>query len=169
MTRDECILLGSITKTHGVRGELILRTGKVSFEPEQNWGTVFLEIDGILVPFSISALANMRERDWLISFYEVTDKNKAESITGLKVWVSRDLIDEGTDELFYDQLAGFTLTDKISGKSGTIIEYLDIPGNPVFDVNIEGENHLIPAQEEFIVEFDVENRFILMNLPSGLL
>ena len=169
MTRDDCILLGSITKTHGVRGELILRTGKISFEPEQNWGSVFLEIDGILVPFSISALDNIRERDWLISFYEVTDKDMAESITGFKVWVSRDLVEKGSDELFFDQLAGFTLTDKISGKSGTITEYIDIPGNPVFDVSIEGENHLIPAQEGFIVEFDVENRSILMNLPKDLL
>ena len=169
MTRDECILLGTISKTHGVRGELILRTGRVSFEPEKNWGLLFLEIDGILVPFFIAELHHLRDNDWVIGFDDIADKSRAESFTGKKVWVSGDLVDSGQDEMSYDQLTGFSLHDRNSGKSGIIQEYMDIPGNPVFDVVFDGKNQLVPAQEEFILELDAGNKTIFMNLPEGLL
>ena len=169
MTRDECILLGSISKTHGVRGELILRTGRISFEPEKNWGSLFLEIDGIMVPFFIAEIFHLRGNDWVIGFDDISDKSRAEVFTGKKVWVSRELVDPGQDDIYYDQLAGFSLHDRNSGKSGIIEEYLDIPGNPVFDVVIDGMNHLVPAQEEFILELDAGKKTILVNLPEGLL
>lgn len=169
MTREECILLGSISKTHGVRGELILRTGRISFEPEKNWGSLFLEIDGIMVPFFISQLHHLRDNDWVIGFDEIVTINRAGLFTGKKVWVSRDLVDSGPQDLYYDQMAGFSLHDGQSGKSGIIVEYIDIPGNPVFDVIIDGMNHLVPAQEEFIVELDTDKKSIHVNLPEGLL
>ena len=169
MTREECILLGSISKTHGVRGELILRTGRISFEPEKNWGSLFLEIEGMMVPFFISELHHLRDNDWVIGFDDIIDKNGAELFIGKKVWVSAGFVDYVPDEFYYDQLAGFSLHDRQSGKSGIIEEYMDIPGNPVFDVIIEGRSYLVPAQEEFIMEMDTEKKTILVNLPEGLL
>ena len=169
MTREECILLGSISKTHGVRGELILRTGRISFEPEKNWGSLFLEIDGIMVPFFISQLHHLSGNDWVIGFDDILNKSRAGLFTGKQVWVSRDLVDPGPQDPCYEQLAGFCLHDGQSGKSGIIVEYIDIPGNPVFDVVIDGMNHLVPAQEEFILELDNDKKLIQVNLPEGLL
>ena len=169
MTRDECILLGSITKTHGVHGELILRTQEDSFEPEEKWGSLFLEIDGIMVPFFISGLYQLRGRDWVLSFDDIDDKKSAESLTGRGAWVFKDLLRSVQDKISYEQLVGFTFYDQASGKSGTIREFMDIPGNPVFDAVIDKKNHMIPAQEGFIMDLDVANKRIIMNLPDGLI
>ena len=169
MTRDECILLGSIAKTHGVRGELILRTEEVSFEPEENWESLFLEIDGIMVPFFISRLHYLRNNDWIISFDGIISKNDAQELIGYSVWAYGDLIGETIHELFYDQLIGYELIDKSTGKRGVIREFMNIPENPVFDAVIDEENILIPAREELILEVDTSGKTILMEIPDGLI
>ena len=169
MTKDECINLGSISKTHGVRGELILRTKEGSFEPEEKWESLFLEIDGIMVPFFISEFYHLRDRDWVVSFDDMIDKNGVKSLIGRSVWISKDLFKSTPDKVIYDQLVDFTFHDKASGKSGTIREFLDIPGNPVLNAEIEGENHMIPLQEGLIVDLDIEKKSIVMNLPEGLI
>ena len=51
MTRDDCILLGTLSKTHGVSGELVAITRIKGYVLKEKWESVFLEINGILVPF----------------------------------------------------------------------------------------------------------------------
>ncbi len=169
MTRDECILLGSITKTHGIRGELILRTADPSTEPEKQWEYLFIEIDGIMVPFFISRLHRLRNGEWAIQFDGITDRSQAESITGHTVWTYKDDADVQPDGISFKQLEGHTLYDDTSGKSGIIKEFLDIPGNPVLNTLIEGKEMLVPVQEKFIVKVDEAEKKIRMQLPPGLI
>lgn len=168
MTRDDCILLGSITKTYGIRGELILRTEKVPVEPDRNWGSIFLEIDGILVPFFISEIYWLRDRDWVIGFDDFNDRTRAEQLTGKNAWVLRELVEAGGEEISYAVLEGFDFHDRNSHKSGEVKAFLDIPGNPVLEVLIGGKTFLVPAQDEFILEIDTGNSTITMDLPDGL-
>jgi 16S rRNA processing protein RimM len=168
MTRDECMLLGSITKTHGVHGELILRTKESSFEPDEKWESLFLEIDGIMVPFFISEIHKLREGEWVLGFDDIADKSMAESLTGHYAWILRDLFTSTPDTISPEQLVGFTVHDKASGKSGRIREFVDIPGNPVFEAVIDGQDHIFPARDEFILDLNMEKKSIIMNLPKGL-
>jgi len=169
MTRDDCILLGSITKTHGVRGELILRTGRITYEPDKKWGSLFLEIDGIMVPFFISDVYMLRDREWVLGLDDIPDKTAAEKLCGKDVWVLKQHVETEREEIDLTDLAGFSFQDKHSGKKGIIKEFLDIPGNPVLEVLIEGKSHLVPVQDEFILEFNTRNRSVKMDLPDGLI
>jgi 16S rRNA processing protein RimM len=168
MTRDECILLGSITKTHGVHGQLILRTKEGSIEPDEKWESLFIEIDGIMVPFFISEIYTLREGEWVLGFDDIADKGMAESLTGHAVWIYRDLLKSAPGKISLEQLVGFTVHDKASGKSGRIREFMDIPGNPVFDAVIDGRDQILPARFEFILDLNMEDKSIIMNLPEGL-
>jgi 16S rRNA processing protein RimM len=169
MTRDDCILLGSITKTYGIRGELILRTEKVPIEPEKNWGSIFLEIDGILVPFFIADVYELRDREWVIGFDDFDDRTRAEQLAGKNAWVLKELVEPGVEEVSFAELEGFAFHDRNSKKSGEVKAFMDIKGNPVLEVLIEGETFLVPAQDEFILELDAGNASIIMDLPAGLI
>lgn len=169
MTKDDCILLGFIAKTHGVRGELILRTDRVSPEPDKKWGSLFLELDGILVPFFIQTLHHLRGDDWVVGFDEIGSMDHAAVYTGRKVWAPTEIAGTRDKEVSPDCLTGFTLKDLTSNRSGLIRQFIDIQENPVFEIQIGEESHLVPAREEFILEFDLEARTITMELPEGLL
>ena len=169
MTREDCILLGTIAKTHGVRGELIIRTTNNSFDLKQDWESLFLQIEGILVPFFISTLRAFKSDEWVVKFDWYEDKTQADKLCGLPVWIQKELIDPIEEEVFLDELIGFKFIDEASGKVGHIADFMDIPDNPVFEVEIGGEKKLVPAREEFILEVNTKIKTILFELPEGLI
>ena len=63
---------------------------------------------------------------------------------------------------------GFTATDKSLGHLGEIVEIDDSTINTLFVVEKDGEEILIPAQEEFIADIDHDGQTILFDLPEGL-
>lgn len=169
MTGEDCILLGTIAKTHGVRGELIIRTANNSFDLEQDWESLFLQIEGILVPFFISTLRPFKSDEWVVKFDWYEDKTQAEKLCGLPVWIQKELMAPVEEEVFLDELIGFRFTDKTTGKIGQIADFIDIPDNPVFEVEIKGKKNLVPAREEFILEVNTNKKTIRFELPEGLI
>ena len=169
MTRDEAILLGTIAKTYGVHGEMILRFEDPSLDPDENWESLFLKIDGILVPFFISSLRPLRSGEWILKLDWYEDKTQAASLVGYDAWIPAYARQGKGEEIYLDELTGFKFRDAVSGKEGTIREFLDIRENPVFEVETEGERKLIPAREEFVIEVDPGDCKILFRLPEGLI
>ncbi len=169
MTRDKCLLLGTISKTHGVRGELIIRIADPSFEPDENWESLFLQIDGILVPFFISSLHAPKADEWFICFDDYDNKDSAQNLVGSPVWIQKDFMAEVKEEIYMDELTGYAIFNVRTGRQGLITDFMDIPGNPVFEVSLEGEKVLVPAQDDMIEEIDQENKKLIIRLPEGIM
>ena len=169
MTREDCLLLGTIRKTHGIRGELVLRVKNPAFEPDENWESLFLQIDGILVPFFISVLHPINPDEWIVSFDDYESKEKAIHFAGCAVWILRDLFMSENETFLPDELEGYSLTNVRTGRVGQITGFIDIPDNPLFEVSMEGEKLMVPAQDEWVEELDREHRRLLMNLPDGMM
>ncbi len=169
MTRDKCLLLGTISKTHGVRGELIIRIMDPYFEPDENWESLFLQIDGILVPFFISSLYAPKADEWFICFDDYDNKDSAQNLVGSPVWIQKDFMAKVEEEIYMDELTGYALINISTGRQGLITDFMDIPGNPVFEVSLEGEKVLVPAQDDLIEEIDQENQKLIVRLPEGIM
>ena len=169
MTREDCILLGTISKTHGVRGELIIRIADPSFEPDENWESLFLQIDGILVPFFIASLQAPKADEWIISFEDYDNKDSVQNLVGFPVWIEKDFMAKPEEEIYLDELRGYALINISTGRQGLIADFMDIPGNPVFEVSLDGEKVLVPAQDDLIEEIDQENQKLIMRLPDGIM
>ena len=73
------------------------------------------------------------------------------------------------EEIYLDELTGYALINARTGKQGSITDFMDIPGNPVFEVSFEGDKVLVPAQDDLIEEIDPENQKLIMRLPEGIL
>jgi 16S rRNA processing protein RimM len=169
MTREDCLLLGTISKTRGVRGELIIRIKNPTFEPDQKWESIFLQIDGILVPFFISSLHAANAGEWFVSFDDYESRDMVQHLIGSAVWIHKDLIETVDDEVFLDEFEGYRLKNVRTGKEGLITGFIDIPGNPLFEVSLEGEKLMVPAQDELVDEIDREHQTLCMNLPEGMM
>ena len=68
-----------------------------------------------------------------------------------------------------DELVGYRVIDVTSGLTGSITEFMDIPENPVFVVELNRDQVLVPAREEFILEVDPDERSIKFEFPEGLI
>ena len=67
-----------------------------------------------------------------------------------------------------DPARGFTAVDETLGEIGEIIDVDDSTINTLFVIDNDGEEILIPAQEEMIAGIDNDNREIFFDLPEGL-
>ena len=58
--KENCQKIGTIIKAHGVKGELIVQFDVEIFETLRETESIFIEIDGYLVPFFLKASALKR-------------------------------------------------------------------------------------------------------------
>ena len=73
------------------------------------------------------------------------------------------------DELYLEDMVGFTATFKGRDDEGRIVDFEDSDWNPLFIIELDGREVMIPAVDDFIVEYSPSRRSVLFELPEGLL
>ena len=154
MTRDEYISLGMIVKTRGISGDLVIRSNKKILQVKSNWKTIWVEIDGLLVPFFISSHTPLKNNEILIRLEDINLPEKAEKLKGRNTFLHKS--DALLPSLDYspEQIIGYMVIDVHSGKIGRITGIDDIPGNSLFRVEYRNREILIPIQEDLIREIN---------------
>ena len=96
---------------------------------------------------------------------------RARMFTNVEVYFPVKHAEEAEDgELSWNFFVGFRMEDVRHGELGEVVEVDTATVNTLFVVEQEdGEELLIPAQEEFIVEINQEKKLITVELPEGLL
>ena len=64
---------------------------------------------------------------------------------------------------------GYTVDDKHHGILGKIVHIDDSTINTLFVVGRDASELLIPANDDFVISVDRENKIIKMDVPNGLL
>lgn len=168
--KSDCLQIGYLQKPHGIKGEVSLQ-----FEPEyeaslDEMPTLFLEIDGLLVPFFLreEGLRFRSSETALLHFDWVDDEQQARKICGCPVYISReDWINE-EEEMTLHMLVGFSFFDAQKGKIGPIVQVDDYSGNLILSIDYQGQEVLIPFSEDFLIRFDEDRKEIEFDCPEGL-
>ena len=127
---------------------------------------VFIDFDGLPVPFFIEELKDHGTNKAFVKFEDIDSLQDAEEIVGKDISFGID-----TDEDYAD-LSGLQVIDVSSSRiAGIVTEYIDIPSNPCLEVRLpdSDETTLIPCHEDLIDRIDEGNGRIYMKIPEGLL
>jgi len=131
--------------------------------------SVFIEIEGIPVPFFIASIRPKGEDKALIKLDDVDDVKNADEFVGLKILLPSDQI-ESDDELLMSDLIGYTVISDQKQLIGKILEYQEYQTNSVFTVaHQSGKEIILPAVNDLIIEVDTESKTVLMEIPDGLI
>ena len=167
MIKDtEVYKIGTITRTHGVRGEVALSfTDDVWNRADADY--LILRIDGILVPFFMEEYRFRSDTTALVKFQDYDSAEAAKELCGCDVYFPHALTPtpKEDEEYTWRHFTGFRVVDKQAGELGEITYVDDSTQNVLFHV---GER-LIPAVDSFISDIDYQARIITMQLPEGLL
>jgi len=169
MTRDDYTFLGTIVKTRGTSGDLIIRSKKKILQIRDNWELVMVEIDGLLVPFFISGWNISGRNEIIVTVEDVNTPEKAEKFSGRKVYINKSVIVFSSNEFHPDELIGYLVIDINAGEIGRITGIDEIPGNPLFRLKYHGREILIPIHQDLIIEINEKKEIIRVNLPAGFL
>lgn len=163
---SEVYKIGSITRTHGVRGEVSLSfTDDVWDRADADY--LVLRIDGILVPFFIEEYRFRSDTTALVKFQDYDSADAAKELCGCDVYFPQALTPapDGDCDISWRYFTGFHVVDEQKGDLGEITYVDDSTQNVLFHA---GE-YLIPATDSFISHIDHHARIITMQLPEGLL
>ncbi len=167
--KEEVYRIGKLTKPHGVKGEIAFSFTDDVFDRVECDYLVCL-IDGILVPFFMEEYRFKSDSTALVKFEDIDTLEQARRLTNVEVYFPLKLAEEATDgELSWNYFVGMQVTDVYKGPLGPVVAVDDTTANTLFVVDYHGEELLIPACEEFIVQIDNKKHRIKMQLPAGLI
>ncbi|MRR22042.1 hypothetical protein EG830_03565 [bacterium] len=157
--------IGRITKTYGFEGAVVVRSESgITGEPQQG-EPVFVVTDGIPVPFFTREAYSPAPDTLIISFDDYLTPQSVAHLRGCEVLTGG--VEEPEDEL--KALKGFTLTDTVTGLSGTITEIIQSPGQLMAVAMILDTEVYIPLHPDLIITVDRRHKAINMALPGGLI
>ncbi len=171
MRTEDCYYLGYIVKTAGVEGALIASFEVDDIRNYKDLESVFIQIEGKLVPFFIEDLHfRSQKNEVLIRFEDIDSIEKARHLCDHDMYLSLDQLPEPSRDAFhYHDLKGYKACDKQGNYLGNIVEILDYPGNPVFLIHKGQQEIMIPVNDAFILKILHKERRIDLNPPDGLL
>jgi 16S rRNA processing protein RimM len=163
---EPTFVVGVVTKAHGVRGEVAVRNR--SDNPER-WvpGGVVRTADGRRL--TIDAVRPHGER-LLVRFAEITDRDAAEALRGVELVVPGSARPPlGPNEWWPDELEGCRVLTEGGRDLGVVTEVVFNPANDLWvAVDEEGNETLVPALKDLLVEVDTGGKRIVVRDVPGL-
>ncbi len=173
ITREELIAIGHYNKPHGVAGELSA-TVDVEIDVLGALSCLVSEMDGIYVPFFVNSLRPKTSETVLLTIDGIDSEQEAarlvnHDIYALKREFRQESDDADADGYPLDYFIGFELQDSDGTRVGEIVQVDEQTENAIFIVD-DGEGELLlPASDDLIVEFDLDKKVMVMDLPQGIL
>ncbi|MBW7870979.1 MAG: 16S rRNA processing protein RimM [Flavobacteriia bacterium] len=169
MQKEDCYYLGKITKKHGFKGNLILHLETDEPELYQNMESVFIETNGMLVPFFFETIGPHSKNKLLVKFEDLTPE-EAEKLVNRSVWLPLDTLPELEDDAFYyHEIIGYKVIDSRKGEIGLIKNVNDSGIQALFEIDFDGKQILIPVVDDWILEVNKDEKFIRIETPDGLI
>ncbi|AMM51481.1 ribosome maturation factor RimM [Rufibacter sp. DG15C] len=170
MTLDACFQLGYIVRTHGTKGQVVAFFDVDFPEEYDELESVFLLINGKLVPFFIDDLNPQDKGKSIIKFEDVDTVVQAEKLKGTSLYLPLKMLPElEEDQFYFHEVIGYTVVDSVLGELGTVETFFDLPAQDLLAMQYQGHEILIPVNDEVIQRTDKAERKLYVTLPEGLM
>ena len=166
LKKEEFTYFGKFLKPHGTKGEIALQSDSIELGDDCDF--VACDIDGILVPFFFETVRPKNNDTIIVKIERMESAEEVRYLTNREAFIPR-LWTEESEILSWGYFRGFRAVDEEAGDLGEIIEIDESTINTLFVIERDGDELLIPLQEEFIAGIDHENKEIIFRLPEGLI
>jgi 16S rRNA processing protein RimM len=163
---EPTVVVGSVTKAHGLRGEVAVRSR--SDNPDRfAVGSTMLLPDGRRL-----TVASVHEHGQvlLVRFDEIPDRAAAEALRGSELQVPLSWLPELAEgEYWPHQLEGCQVVTEAGLELGTLTEVIANPANDLWLARDEsGTETLVPAVGAIVVLVDLDGRRVVVRDIPGL-
>jgi len=169
MTAHAYIHMGTLTRAHGLKGEL-----RVEWHADSPMRSMRLYVQlGGETPRPARVVAVRMHRGRPLALLEgVGDRTEAEKFCGARLLLPEDELPEKSgDALYLYQLPGLEAVLRESGRSIGHIDRVEFPGGQeIWVIRAAGGGEvLFPAVAAFVVSVEVEKGRVVIDPPPGLL
>ena len=167
---DQPIRLAKIGAAHGIRGEV--RVKPLTEDPEAigDYGPLSSR-DGETI-LTVVSLRPVKGNMLVVKFKELTDRNQAEALNGMDLFVDRSAFGETDDEddFFVTDLVGLMAVHVNGSEIGKVVSVQDFGAGDLLEVSVApGKTAFIPFTKMVVPEVNLASGEIRIDPPIGLL
>ena len=169
------VALGRVSKPHGVRGEVAVQLFAETSELLRGDVAVSRNDEGPPTGTMKVETSRMHHQQVLLRFAGVEDRNMAETLRGLYLIATRDELPElSEEEAYITDIMGLRVVADEEGRApreiGVITAVAAPAGQELWTITTPaGEEVLLPAVPEFVLDIDLTAELVLIAPPPGLL
>ncbi len=159
---------GNISKPKGLQGKVNLILCPEAGKHIETDNPLFINLDGQRVPFFVEEYDQLTADMAVIKFEFIEDLEAARKLTGCEVYLDSTQeypLEKSSD---YATLIGYQANDQKLGYLGPVTDYIDHKMNPVFLIDYNGDELIVPAVDQIIDQIDHKGKAIHFVLPEGL-
>ena len=162
------ICLGVIVGVHGVRGHLKIKAYTDNPAALDRYGPVSLD-DGRLLHLKVKSVSP--KGPVIAMAQEVTDRNEAELMRGLELFIKRDALPPtANDEVYHTDLVGLEARDNDGVAIGVIVGLHDFGAGDIIEVKPPaGPTMMLPFAPEYRDEMRLDEGFVTLLPPQGMM
>ncbi len=169
MSDDDFVLLGKVTRAHGIRGEI--KVFPYSGEPGnfRSYRTLYLSAgSGSARRAFACERARIQGNQALLKLEGCSSRDQAELLVGSEVWLHRDDLPPLEDDEYYlHELEGKLVVTGQGREIGRVTGIMATGAHDILVVREGAREHLLPLVPEFLVRIEEER--VVLDLPPGLL
>lgn len=159
------LMIGLLRRSHGLQGDVIMDV--YTDFPERLVPGKTLLVGENHRPLVIRSIRS-KNKELIIGFEGYADPESTIDLRNQNVYLSSaeiPTLPEG--EYYHHQLIGLRVVNEDGEEVGILDDILETRANDVYIVKgPNGEEHLIPAVDEFILEIDLAQQVIKVKLPD---
>ena len=167
-TSHDQVLVGVIVGAHAIKGEVKLKSFTSDPLSIGRYGPLRSSLGQV---FEITKLKPARD-DFIASLKGVADRNAAEALKGIELFVAREKLPKLKDrETYAHDLIGLDVALENGKPLGKLVAMPNYGAGDLLEVAVDGnaETVLIPFSRAFVPGDDFSNGRITVTLPEGYL
>ena len=170
MRKEDCFFVGTIVSKFSFKGEVLVKIDTDDSSLLENRESVFVELGRELIPFFIQKCTYHKANLLRIKFEEVDTERDAEALLKQSLFLPLSLLPKlSGNKFYYHEVIGFEVVDVNYGRVGVITHVNDRSSQPIFEIEHEEQQILIPLHDDFLKEVNREDKRIIVEAPEGLI
>ena len=161
--KQEYLLLGEIVRPQGIRGEVKVRHYTDDPDRFYDLDVVFLKRGDSYDEVQVED-ARVQGDDVYLKLEGVDDRNEAEKLRNIQLWVDREnAVELGEDEVFIADILGAKAFDTRGNQLGVLRDVLTPGGVDVFVLKTPRGNLMFPALKDVLLVMDAEEGKLVLD------
>ena len=163
--------IGQLKKPYGIKGWLWVFSDTDDREAIFDMQPWWMKTATGMRPLTVKAW-RQQGSGLVAQFEQVPDRNIAETMNGVTIWVEQDVLPEpDEDEYYWSDLVGMRVINEQDEYLGDITEMFETGAHDIMRVaamsdSLDSEERLIPWHKQTVIEVDTASRTVTAAWPS---